>query len=94
MFEQLKTTLRQLRDIRQILRDQNSGASRERMEHEFEEARAKREAESRAYRRKLERALRRKPNMTLAELHGRFPVNGEAAPRKSTYRRARPVYTR
>jgi hypothetical protein len=77
MLQGLRNIIKELREIRQILRDNTSGASRERIAREVAEEQVEREAEARAYRRKIERALRRKPNMPFAELRRRFPVGDE-----------------
>jgi multidrug resistance efflux pump len=91
MFEALRRAVRELREIRQNMRDEQSGVAQARREREFAEQEAQRETERRAFRRKLERAVRRKPDITLAELHKRFPVKGTASLSRSTYRRARPI---
>jgi hypothetical protein len=74
MFETFRKTMKELREIRQIIRNEASGAATEQRRIAFEAKQAERKAESRAYRRTFEWALRRKPNMSMAEFCKRFPV--------------------
>ncbi len=74
MFGTFRNTMKELREIRQILHDNASGAIGERRWIAFETKQAACDVEMTAYRRKLERAFRRKPNMAVQEFIKRFPI--------------------
>jgi hypothetical protein len=75
MFDGIRNAVREIGEIRQLLRDNATGVTQERIEREATERRANREASIKAYQHKLDRALRHKPDMTFAELRKRFPIS-------------------